>query len=160
MVGYTPQEIRLFQTTIEQNLRLARPDASSVELRQALEMAGALAQVEALPGAMQYMVGPNGKELSSSLRQKLSLARAYLSRAPIMLFDELGAGLDPQGVAQLEKTLAFLKGKATVIFISHQPELIHLADTLLVFDKGYLKAAGAPSALLKPRSAPVSGEAK
>ena len=160
MVGYTPQEIRLFQTTIEQNLRLARPDATSVELHQALEMAGALAQVEALPGAMQYRVGPNGKELSSSLRQKLSLARAYLSRAPIMLFDELGAGLDPQGVAQLEKTLAFLKGRATVIFISHQPELIHLADTLLVFDKGYLKAAGAPSALLTPRSAPVSGEAK
>ena len=162
MVGYTPQEIRLFQATIEQNLRLARPDATPVELRQALAMAGALDQVDALPGAMQYQIGPNGKELSSSLRQKLSLARAYLSRAPIMLFDELGAGLDPEGIAQLEKTLAFLKGKATVIFISHQPELIRLADTLLVFDKGYLKAAGAPSALLKPRPAPesASGEAK
>ncbi len=160
MVGYAPQEIRLFQATIEQNLRLVRPDATAAELRQALDMAGALAQVEALPGAMQYRVGPSGKELSSSLRQKLSLARVYLSRAPIMLFDELGTGLDPQGVAQLEKTLAFLKGKATVIFISHQPELIQLADTLLVFDKGYLKAAGAPSALLKPRSAPVPGEAK
>ena len=160
MVGYAPQEIRLFQATIEQNLRLVRPDATAAELRQALDMAGALTQVEALPGAMQYRVGPSGKELSSSLRQKLSLARVYLSRAPIMLFDELGTGLDPQGVAQLEKTLAFLKGKATVIFISHQPELIQLADTLLVFDKGYLKAAGAPSALLKPRSAPVPGEAK
>lgn len=160
MIGYAPQETKLFQTTLKRNLLLSRSDATDEELRKALEMAGALSLVEALPGGLQYEVGLNGSELSSSLRQKISLARAFLSRAPILLFDELGAGLDTHGLEQLAISLRALKGKATVLFISHKPELMRLADTLLVFDKGYLKAAGAPSALLKSRAEPVTGPAR
>ena len=153
-IGYAPQDIQLFHATIAQNLRLARPDASDDEVYQALDMAGALEQILALPNGIQYRVGDNTNELPSSLKQKLSLARAYLTRAPIMLFDEPGAGLDDYGDQKFMETLKALKGKATVLFISHRPSHIRLADTLLVMDKGYLRAAGSPDNLLKQATAP------
>ena len=152
-IGYAPQDTQLFRATIAQNLRLARPDASDDEVYQALEMAGALEQIMALPKGIDYRVGDNTNELPSSLKQKLSLARAYLTRAPIMLFDEPGAGLDDSGDQKFMETLKALKGKATVLFISHRPSHIRLADTLLVMDKGYLRAAGPPDVLLKQPTA-------
>ena len=152
-IGYAPQDTQLFRATIAQNLRLARPDASDDEVYQALEMAGALEQIMALPKGIDYRVGDNTNELPSSLKQKLSLARAYLTRAPIMLFDEPGAGLDDYGDQKFMETLKALKGKATVLFISHRPSHIRLADTLLVMDKGYLRAAGPPDVLLKQPTA-------
>ncbi len=153
IVGYAPQDTQLFRATIAQNLRLARPDATDDEVYQSLEMAGALEQILALPRGIDYRVGDNTNELPSSLKQKLSLARAYLTRAPIMLFDEPGAGLDDYGDQKFVETLQALKGKATVLFISHRPSHIRLADTLLVLDKGYLRAAGPPDVLLKQPSA-------
>lgn len=153
MVGYAPQDIQLFRATIAQNLRLARPDATDDEVYQALDMAGALEQVLALPRGLEYRVGDNTNDLPSSLKQKLSLARTYLTRAPIMIFDEPGAGLDELGDRKFMETLRELKGKTTVIFISHRPSHIRLADTLLVLDKGYLRAAGPPNELLKQPTA-------
>jgi len=153
IVGYAPQDTQLFRATIAQNLRLARPDASDNEVLQALDMAGALEQVLELPRGLEYRVGDNTNELPSSLKQKLSLARAYLTRAPIMLFDEPGTGLDDMGDKKFMETLQLLKGRTTVIFISHRPSHIRLADTLLVFDKGYLRAAGPPDVLLKQPTA-------
>ena len=153
MVGYAPQDIQLFRATIAQNLRLARPDASDDEVYQALDMAGALEQVLALPRGLEYRVGDNTNDLPTNLKQKLSLARAYLTRAPIMLFDEPGAGLDELGDRKFMETLKEMKGKTTVIFISHRPSHIRLADTLLVLDKGYLRAAGPPNELLKQPTA-------
>ena len=152
-IGYAPQDTQLFRATIAQNLRLARPDATDDEVYQALDMAGALEQIMALPKGIEYRVGDNTNELPSSLKQKLSLARAYLTRAPIMLFDEPGAGLDDYGDQKFMETLKALKGKATVLFISHRPSHIRLADTLLVMDKGYLRAAGPPDVLLKQPTA-------
>ena len=152
-IGYAPQDTQLFRATIAQNLRLARPDASDDEVYQALDMAGALEQIMALPRGIEYRVGDNTNELPSSLKQKLSLARAYLTRAPIMLFDEPGAGLDDYGDQKFMAALQALKGKATVLFISHRPSHIRMADTLLVLDKGYLRAAGPPDVLLKQPTA-------
>ena len=70
-----------------------------------------------------------------------------------MIFDEPGAGLDELGDRKFMETLRELKGKTTVIFISHRPSHIRLADTLLVLDKGYLRAAGPPNELLKQPTA-------
>ncbi|NDY84373.1 ATP-binding cassette domain-containing protein [Orrella sp. NBD-18] len=153
MIGYVPQDIQLFRASIIQNLRLAKPDATDNEVFQALEMAGALDQVLQLPRGLQYRVGDNTNELSTSLIQKISLARAYLTRAPIMLFDEPGAGLDELGDKYFMETLMKMKGHTTVIYISHRPSHIRLADTILVFDKGYLRAAGPPAVLLRKPTA-------
>ena len=148
-IGYVPQDCQLFRATIAQNLRLARPEASDQELYECLDMAGALDQVLALPQGLQYRVGDNTNELAASLKQKLSLARAYLTRAPIMLFDEPGSGLDELGDQKFIEMIKSFRGKTTVVFISHRPSHIKLADTLMIFDKGYLRASGAPEALLK-----------
>ena len=148
-VGYVPQDVQLFRATLAQNLRLTRPEASDDELYECLDMAGALEQVLALPQGLQYRVGDNTNELAASLKQKLSLARAYLTRAPIMLFDEPGSGLDELGDRKFIEVLKSFRGHTTVVFISHRPSHIKLADTLMIFDKGYLRASGAPEVLLK-----------
>lgn len=154
VIGYAPQDTQFFRATIAQNLRLARPDATDDDIYQVLDMAGALPAVMALPNGINYRFGDNTNELPSTLKQKLLLARTYITRAPIMIFDEPGSGLDAEGDHKFVETLKSLKGKTTVLFISHRPSHIRLADTLLVFDKGYLRAAGPPNELLKqPASA-------
>lgn len=149
IIGYAPQDTQFFRATIAQNLRLARPDATDDDIYQVLDMAGALSAVMALPNGINYRFGDNTNELPSTLKQKLLLARTYITRAPIMIFDEPGSGLDAEGDHKFVETLKSLKGKTTVLFISHRPSHIRLADTLLVFDKGYLRAAGPPNELLK-----------
>ena len=149
IIGYAPQDTQFFRATIAQNLRLARPDATDDDIYQVLDMAGALSAVLALPNGINYRFGDNTNELPSTLKQKLLLARTYITRAPIMVFDEPGSGLDAEGDHKFVETLRSLKGKTTVLFISHRPSHIRLADTLLVFDKGYLRAAGPPNELLK-----------
>ncbi|MGI9143728.1 MAG: ATP-binding cassette domain-containing protein [Fluviibacter sp.] len=153
LIGYVPQDVQLFRATIAQNLRFSRPDATDDEVYQALDMAGALEQVIALPQGLESRVGDNTNELSNSLKQKILLARAYLTRAPIMLFDEPAGGLDAEADYRFMEVLKSLKGKSTVLFISHRPSHIRLADTLLVFDKGYLRAAGAPADLMRAPTA-------
>ncbi|CAM3820439.1 peptidase domain-containing ABC transporter [Polynucleobacter antarcticus] len=149
IIGYAPQDTQFFRATIAQNLRFARPDATDDDVYQVLDMAGALSAVLALPNGINYRFGDNTNELPSTLKQKLLLARTYITRAPIMIFDEPGSGLDADGDYKFVETLKSLKGKTTVLFISHRPSHIRLADTLLVFDKGYLRAAGPPNELLK-----------
>ena len=149
LIGYAPQDMQFFRATIAQNLRLARPDATNDEVYQALDMAGALDAILSLPKGIEYRLGDNTNELPAGLKQKLLLARTYLTRAPIMIFDEPGSGLDPEADGKFIDALKALKGRTTVIFISHRPSHIRLADTLLVFDKGYLRAAGPPDELLK-----------
>lgn len=154
LIGYAPQDTQFFRATIAQNLRLARPDATDDDIYQVLDMSGALEAVLALPKGINYRFGDNTNELPSTLKQKLLLARTYITRAPIMVFDEPGSGLDIEGDHKFVETLKSLRGNTTVLFISHRPSHIRLADALLVFDKGYLRAAGPPNELLKqPASA-------
>jgi len=151
LVGYSPQETQFFRATISQNMRLAKPDATEQEIRDALELAGALEETLALPSGLEARIGDGfSEQLPASLRQKYALARAYLTNAPIMLFDEPGTGLDDYGDRKFMEALQKLKGKTTIFFISHRPSHIKLADTVLVFDRGYLRAAGKPSDLYKP----------
>ncbi|KXW56976.1 peptidase domain-containing ABC transporter [Ferrovum sp. PN-J185] len=152
--GYAPQDTQFFRATISQNLRLAKPDATDYEIKQVLEWAGALEQVEKLPNGLNYRIGDNTSEqLPASLRQKLILARAYITDAPIMLFDEPGAGLDEIGNNKFIETISYFKGRKTVIFITHRPSHMRLADTLIVMQQGYIRAAGSPEALLKVQPA-------
>ena len=154
LIGYAPQEPQFFRATIAQNLRLARPDATDQEVIEALDYAGALDQVQALPRGLDYRVGDNASaQIPSSLRGKLALARAYLTKAPIMLFDEPGAGLDNLGDMKFMEMIKRLRGNTTVLFITHRPSHMRLADVLMVFDGGYLRAAGKPEEILKAPAA-------
>lgn len=150
LVGYVPQDLQFFRATIAQNLRFAQPDATDDELKDALELAGAWNQVSQLPRGLDYRIGDGASEqIPASLRQKMALARAYLTRAPILLFDEPGAGLDGESDACFTATLQALKGKRTVIFISHRPSHMKIADTVLLFQGGYLQGAASPEELFR-----------
>jgi ATP-binding cassette subfamily B protein len=149
LVAYATHEVQLFRATLLQNLRMARPDASEAQVWEALQMAGAVEQINALPKGIEYRVGDNTNELGASLLQKLSLARAYLTQAPVLLIDESAAALDKTGDQAFVRTLEALRDKRTVIFITHRPSHMQLADLLLIFDKGYLRASGPPDKLLK-----------
>ncbi len=150
LIGYAPQDTQFFRATLSQNLRLVKPDATEEELLEALDLAGVLEQAQAMPNGLQYRIGDNvSEQLPASLRQKLALARAYLTQAPIMLFDEPGTGLDNLGDAKFMETLQRLRGNTTVLFVTHRPSHMRLADRVLVFEGGYLRADGKPDVVLK-----------
>lgn len=147
-MGYAPQEIQMYRATIAQNLQLVKPDADERTMRNALSLAGALEQVNALPDQMNHRLGDTKRDLPDSLMRKLVLARAYITDAPIIILDEPSTNLDDTGSKNLTKFFEENKGKKTVIFSSHRPSHLRLADKVMLFDKGYLLAAGAPDEVL------------
>ncbi|MGB1026744.1 MAG: ATP-binding cassette domain-containing protein, partial [Rhodospirillaceae bacterium] len=150
-VSYVPQVCTLFYGTIAQNLRLAEPTATEEDLRWALAEAGALDEVEALPEGMGTRVGDGRSEqLSTSLKQRLSLARAYLKRSPVYLFDEPVNGLDFESDKKFMDTVRRMKGNATVFIVTHRPSHFNLADKILLMEAGYVRLYG-PANEVRPR---------
>lgn len=142
-IGYVPQERHLFHGTIAQNLRLTNPVATEEELHWACQKAGVLDQILALPDGFNTRLGDaKSDQISDSLSQELALARAYIRRAPIMLFDEPVTGLDFEHDQQFARVVNEMRGETTVFIISHRPSHLKLADKILLFDKGYLRLAG------------------
>jgi ATP-binding cassette subfamily B protein len=149
-IGYVPQECNLFRGTIVQNLRLVRPAATQEEINHALALAGALNDIALLPEGVQTRTGDSLNErLPASLRQKISLARAYLTDAPILLFDEPANTLDLDGDRWFVEALRKLKGRATVFLVTHRPSHIRMADQVVLLQGGYLRYSGAPAEALK-----------
>ena len=149
-IGYVPQEASLFRGTIAQNLRLVRPAATNEELTRALALAGALNDVALLPEGIETRAGDSLTDrLPASLRQKLSLARAYLTMSPILLFDEPANTLDMDGDRWFLEALRKLKGRSTIFLVTHRPSHIRLADIAVVLQGGYVRYAGAPAEALK-----------
>jgi ATP-binding cassette subfamily B protein len=150
LVGYVPQECSLFRGTIAQNLRLVRPAATGEELTRALALAGALNDVALLPEGIHTRIGDGSTErLNASLRQKLSLARAYLTRAPVLLFDEPANTLDMEGDRWFVAAIRKLKGHCTIFLVTHRPSHIRLADVAVVLQGGYVRLVGSPADALK-----------
>jgi ATP-binding cassette, subfamily C, bacterial LapB len=142
-IAYLPQRPRLFFGTIAQNLRLAAPAASDEELELALGEAGALDEVRALPGGLRAKIGDEGcKVLPAGLVQRLALASIYLRDCPVLLFDEPGQTLDERGDADLMAMLARMKGKKTMLLVTHRPSHLKLADRVVRLDGGRLVADG------------------
>ena len=148
-VAYVPQSCEIFFGTIAQNLRLAQPEASDRELRWACSEAGLLEDIEALPQGFDTRVG-DGRTgaLPSHFLQRLSLARAYVKRAPITLFDEPANGLDFTGDQQFMKVLQRMRGHSTVLLVSHRPSHLKLADRVAILQQGQLRMVGPPHQVL------------
>lgn len=142
-IGYVPQVCNLFFGTISQNLRLAQPTATDSDIRWACEMADVWDEIMALPRGMDTRVGDsNIDHLPTSFVQKLSLARCYLKRSPLMLFDEPVNGLDFDGDRQFMQAVEYFRGQSTIFMVTHRPSHLRFADKILVFDGGYLRLAG------------------
>lgn len=142
-IGYVPQTPQLFFGTIAQNLRLAQPTASDEELQEALALAGVWQEVDSLPAKMGTRVGDSrSNRVSSSLVQGISLARAYLRRSPVLLLDEPMTGMDVEGDRRFKEFIAAVKGRTTVLMVTHRPSHLGLADVVMVLDKGVVREIG------------------
>ncbi len=141
-LGYVPQDVPLFHDSVRQNVTLgdaAIPDAS---VRIALERAGALAFVEAMPGGMDATVGERGGKLSGGQRQRIAIARALVREPQLLILDEPTAALDSETERQLCRTLADLARTTTVLAISHRPALVDVADRVYRLEAGRVVAQG------------------
>lgn len=143
-IAYMPQQHDIFYGTVAQNLRLVNPTASDDELHWAVSMAGLADDIAALPEGMATRIsGSRSEKLPNGFRQRLALARVMIKPAPLVLLDEPGTGLDAAGVEALERCVAWLRGRSTVLMISHRPSHMRLADTVVLLNRGSVVAAGA-----------------
>ena len=141
-IGVVFQEAMLFNRTIEDNLRVGKPDATEAELRQALERAQAWELVERNPMGLNAMVGERGRSLSGGERQRLSIARALLKNPPILILDEATSALDATTEVKVQAALdEVMKGRTTFV-IAHRLATVRDANRILVFDQGRIIEAG------------------
>jgi ATP-binding cassette subfamily C protein len=128
MVGYVPQEVLLFNSTVYDNIALGDPKISEADVKAALEDAGAMGFVNALPEGLHAPVGESGAMLSGGQRQRIALARALVHRPVLLILDEATSALDPETEAEICQTVQRQAGKLTVLAITHQPAWVTIAD--------------------------------
>ncbi|WP_433334863.1 ABC transporter ATP-binding protein [Spirillospora sp. CA-294931] len=145
------QDVYLFDDTIENNLRLARPDATWDELAEAAAAARLDEVIERLPDGWDTRVGEAGAQLSGGERQRVAIARAMLKRARIVLVDEASSALDPENEAAITQAIANLGDDPgrTVIVIAHRPATLAAADHVVSLDAGQVAETGTPAELLR-----------
>lgn len=145
------QDVYLFDDTVENNLRLARPDATWDELADAAAAARLDEVVERLPGGWQTRVGEAGAQLSGGERQRVAIARAMLKRARVVLVDEASSALDPENEAAVTQAIANLGAdpSRTVVVIAHRPATLAAADHVVALDDGRVVEDGTPADLLR-----------
>ncbi|MGC8634918.1 MAG: thiol reductant ABC exporter subunit CydC [Candidatus Limnocylindrales bacterium] len=141
------QDPHVFDTSIAENLRLARPDADEVDLAGALQAAQLWSWVQSLPHGLDTLVGEHGARLSAGQVQRLALARALLAEAPVLIFDEPTEYLDQATAETLTEDLMAATAGRTVIVITHRPELMAAAEWAATLDLGATENA-APTPLL------------
>ncbi|ONH23092.1 ABC transporter ATP-binding protein [Pseudofrankia asymbiotica] len=142
------QDVYLFEGSIADNIRLARPDATDAELREAGRLARVDEIVDRLPDGWETQVGEGGASLSGGERQRVSIARALLKDAPIVLLDEATAAVDPENEAAITSALAALTLARTVFVVAHRLTTVAHADQILVLDGGRVAERGTHSELL------------
>ena len=150
-VSFVFQDVFLFNDTILENIRIGNPTASREAIVAAAKVARCHGFIEALPQGYDTPVGENGVGLSGGQRQRLSIARAILKDAPIVVLDEATAYVDPENEALVQAALAGLlaEGNKTLIVVAHRLSTITEADQILVIDQGQIMAKGTHESLLE-----------
>ena len=143
------QDVTLFDNTILENIRLGRKGATDKEVLAAAKLANCEEFAEKLPDKWNTTIGENGCALSGGERQRISIARALLKNAPIILLDEATASLDPENEVLVQKAIAKLVEGKTVIMIAHRLRTVVDSDQILVLDNGRLVEHGTHDALMK-----------
>lgn len=147
-VAMVLQDVHLFDDTIAANIRLGRPDATDAEVRKAAEAAQCHAFISAMPNGYDTRVGEGGSRLSGGQKQRLSIARALLKDAPILLLDESTASVDTETELAFQRAFARLRQGKTVVMIAHRLSSIAYADHILVVDNGEIVERGTHHDLL------------
>ena len=143
------QDVTLFDNTILENIRIGRKDATDEEVLAAGRLANCHQFAEALPDGWHSRIGENGCELSGGERQRISIARAFLKDAPIILLDEATASLDVENETLIQSALSRLIRNKTVLVIAHRMRTVAGADKIVVLDQGTVAEQGSPADLLR-----------
>lgn len=143
------QDVILFNNTIMENIRIGKKDATDEEVMQAARYAHCEEFVEKLPDKWNTMVGENGSELSGGERQRISIARAFLKDAPIILMDEATASLDVDNESLIQESISNLIQNKTVLIIAHRMRTVDGADKIVVLKDGVVVEQGSPAELKK-----------
>ena len=141
-VALVPQEPVIFATSVTENVRFGRPDASDAEIRAACEAAHALDFIEALPQGFETDLGERGVKLSGGQRQRISIARALLADRPILLLDEATSALDAESERQVARALERLSEGRTTLVIAHRLATVRTADRIIVLERGRVHSVG------------------
>ncbi len=147
-IAMVPQQVNLFSGTIRENLLLADPDAKDAALLEALEEAGLGAFIRSQSKGLDSDVGNAGSSLSGGQRQKMGIARALLSRAEYMIFDEATSSVDPQSEKEIWETIGHLAESRTLIIISHRMSSVQNADCIYVLRDGRVAQHGTHEVLM------------
>ncbi|MFI0445935.1 ABC transporter ATP-binding protein [Actinomadura sp. 6N118] len=143
------QDVYLFDDTIEENVRLGRPDADQAEVRAAVTAARLDEVIERLPAGWTTNVGEGGALLSGGERQRVSIARALLKNAPIVLLDEVTSALDPVNEAAVHEGIERLMAGRTVVMVAHRMRTVQRADRIAFLDAGRIVEEGSHDDLLR-----------
>lgn len=142
------QDVYLFDDTLIGNIRVGRPDADEQEVLEAARLAGVDEIVARLPDGWETRVGEAGASLSGGERQRVSIARALLKGAPIVLLDEATAALDPENEAYVQRSTEALRETSTLLVIAHRLSTVTGADQIVVLDEGRVTERGTHQELM------------
>lgn len=146
-IGVVEQDPFVFHASVADNVRYARPDASDDEVRGALEAAGLTELLDGMPNGIDTVVGERGKELSAGERQRLAIARAFLTDPAVLVMDEATGALDPSSeAAVLAGYDRVMRGRTTIV-ITHRLDLARQADRVVVVERGRIAEDGPPGIL-------------
>ena len=148
LVGFVFQDNHLFKTTLLDNIRAARPEATDDQIQAAVKAAMCQDIIDKMPNGLQTVIGTKGVYLSGGEQQRIALARAILKDAPIIVLDEATAFADPQNEHQIQKGFETLMKGKTVVMIAHRLSTVKNADKIIVLEEGEIKEQGTHNELL------------
>ena len=148
LMGIVTQDSILFNDTVANNLRIAKPDANEKELKNAAEIANALSFIEALPKGFDTSIGDQGNKLSGGQKQRLSIARAVLKNPEILILDEATSALDTESERLVQEALIKMMKSRTSLVIAHRLSTIQNADLIVVFQNGKIAEKGTHEELI------------
>lgn len=143
------QDVTLFNNTVMENIRIGKKNATDEEVMAAAKLANCTDFIEKLPDKWNTMIGENGSELSGGERQRISIARAFLKNAPIILMDEATASLDVDNESAIQESISKLIQNKTVLIIAHRMRTVDGVDKIVVLKDGVVAEQGTPEALKK-----------
>ena len=143
------QEVTLFNTSILENIRFGDKNATDEQVKEAARLANCEEFIEKLPEKYDTLIGENGSKLSGGERQRISIARAFLKNAPIILLDEISASLDVENEMKIQESLNKLIKNKTVLVISHRMKSIENANKIIVMENGKIESQGNHDELLE-----------
>ena len=148
-VAYVSQDSFLFNTTVRENIRMGRPGASDAEVEQVARDSGCYDFIAELENGFDTVVGGSGAHLSGGERQRISIARAMMKDAPLLILDEATSYADPENEALIQRSVARLAQHKTLLVIAHRLSTIVNADQIVVVEAGRIAACGTHEALLR-----------